>query len=38
MKKILYDYKESIKSLPLKDKYTKDELLVDDFLVDKKII
>lgn len=36
MKKILYDYKESIKSLPLKDKYTKDELLVDDFLVDKK--
>lgn len=36
MKKTLYDYKESIKSLPLKDKYTKDELLVDDFLVDKK--
>lgn len=36
MKKILYDYKETIKSLPLKDKYTKDELLVDDFLVDKK--
>ncbi|BFK80445.1 hypothetical protein I3900191A7_05900 [Clostridium baratii] len=36
MKKTLYDYKETIKSLPLKDKYTKDELLVDDFLVDKK--
>ena len=36
MKKTLYDYKELIKSLPLKDKYTKDELLVDDFLVDKK--
>lgn len=36
MKKTLYDYKESIKRLPLKDKYTKDELLVDDFLVDKK--
>ena len=36
MRKTLYDYKESIKSLPLKDKYTKDELLVHDFLVDKK--
>lgn len=36
MKKTLYDYKESIKNLPLKDKYTKDELLVDNFLVDKK--
>lgn len=36
MEKTLYDYKESIKSLPLKDKYTKDELLVDEFLVDKK--
>ncbi|WWU65553.1 hypothetical protein QJR26_04110 [Clostridium baratii] len=36
MKKTLYYYKEPIKSLPLKDKYTKDELLVDDFLVDKK--
>lgn len=36
MKMTLYDYKESIKSLPLKDKYTKDELLVDEFLVDKK--
>lgn len=35
MKKTLYDYEESIKKLPLKDKYTKEELLTDDFLVDK---
>ncbi|WP_283691725.1 hypothetical protein [Clostridium perfringens] len=35
MKKTLYDYEESIKKLPLKDKYTKEELLIDDFLVDK---
>ena len=35
MKKTLYDYKEAIKKLPLKDKYTKEELLTDDFLVDK---
>ena len=35
MKKTLYDYKEAIKQLPLKDKYTKDEILVDKFLVDK---
>lgn len=36
MKKTLYDYEEAIKKLPLKDKYTKEELLIDDFLVDKK--
>ncbi|EOU1463034.1 hypothetical protein C4D21_12625 [Clostridium perfringens] len=35
MKKTLYDYEEAIKKLPLKDKYTKEELLTDDFLVDK---
>lgn len=35
MKKTLYDYKELIKKLPLKDKYTKEELLIKDFLVDK---
>lgn len=35
MKKTLYDYEEAIKKLPLKDKYTKEELLIDDFLVDK---
>ncbi|MEN8076190.1 hypothetical protein ABFP60_04455 [Clostridioides difficile] len=35
MKKILYDYKDKIKRLPMKNKYTKDELLVNDFLVDK---
>lgn len=36
MKKTLYDYKEAIKKLPLKDKYTKEELLIKDFLIDKK--
>lgn len=36
MKKTLYDYEEVIKKLPLKNKYTKDELLIADFLVDKK--
>ena len=35
MKKILYDYKEDIKKLPLKNKYTRDELLIDKFLLDK---
>lgn len=35
MKKTLYDFKDSIKDLPLKDKYTKEELLKDDFLIDK---
>lgn len=35
MKKTLYDYEGAIKKLPLKDKYTKEELLIDDFLVDK---
>lgn len=35
MKKTLYYYEEVIKKLPLKDKYTKEELLIDDFLVDK---
>lgn len=35
MKKTLYDYKEAIKELPLKNKYTRDELLIDKFLLDK---
>lgn len=35
MKKTLYDYKTIIKKLPMKDKYTKDELLTEDFLIDK---
>ena len=35
MKKTLYDYVEVIKKLPLKDKYTKDELLIDSFLIEK---
>lgn len=35
MKKTLYDYKDKIEKLPIKDKYTKEELLVDDFLIDK---
>ena len=34
MKKNLYEYKEKIMKLPLKDKYTKEELLIKDFLVD----
>lgn len=35
MKKTLYDYKDKIKNLPLKDKYTKEELLTEDFLIEK---
>ncbi|WP_296648602.1 hypothetical protein [Romboutsia sp. 13368] len=35
MKKTLNDYKEVIKKLPIKDKYTKEELLTEDFLIDK---
>ena len=34
MKKTLYDYKEAIMKLPLKNKYTKEEFLIKDFLVD----
>ncbi len=35
MKKILYDYIDIIKKLPLKNKYTKEELLTKDFLIEK---
>ncbi|EQK44140.1 putative yoxB [[Clostridium] bifermentans ATCC 638] len=35
MKKTLYEYKEVIKRLPIKDKYGKDELLIDDFLIER---
>jgi len=35
MKKILYDYKDKIKRLPIKDKYNKDEILINDFLIEK---
>lgn len=35
MKKTLYDYKEAIEELPLKSKYTKEDLLIDKFLIDK---
>lgn len=35
MKKTLYNYKSKIEKLPIKDKYTKEELLIDDFLIDK---
>lgn len=35
MKKTLHDYKEIIKKLPIKDKYEKCELLIDDFLIEK---
>ena len=34
MKKNLEDYKFSIKALPVKEKYTKAELLVKDFLIE----
>lgn len=36
MKRTLCDYIEIIKKLPLKDKYTKEELLIEEFLMDKK--
>ena len=35
MNKTLIYYKDFIKELPLKSKYTKDELLIDKFLIDK---
>lgn len=35
MNKTLYDFKDIIKKLPIKDKYTKKELLTKDFLIDK---
>ena len=35
MKKTLYDYKTVIEKLPIKDKYTKEELFTEDFLIDK---
>ena len=34
MNKTLIYYKDFIKELPLKSKYTKDELLIDKFLID----
>lgn len=35
MKKTLYEYKDKIKKLPIKDKYLKNEILIEDFLIDK---
>ncbi|MBU5315433.1 hypothetical protein KQI30_03965 [Clostridium bornimense] len=35
MKKTLYDYKNAIMKLPIKDKYTKEELITKDFLIEK---
>lgn len=35
MKRTLMDYKEVIKQLPLKEKYTRDELLIDPLLIEK---
>ncbi|WP_290062740.1 hypothetical protein [Paraclostridium bifermentans] len=35
MKKTLYEYEDVIKRLPIKDKYVKDELLTDDFLIER---
>lgn len=33
MKKTIYDYIDSIKKLPIKDKYLKEDILIEDFLV-----
>jgi hypothetical protein len=35
MKRTLYDYKNEIMKLPLKDKYSKEEILINDFLIEK---
>ena len=35
MKKTLYEYKDKIKKLPIKDKYLKNDILIEDFLIDK---
>lgn len=35
MKKTLYDYKDVIKNLPLKEKYSKEDLLINELLVDR---
>lgn len=35
MKESLLNYKEAILKLPVKDKYTKEELLINDFLIEK---
>jgi hypothetical protein len=35
MKKTLYNYKDKIKVLPIKDKYSKEELLTKNFLIEK---
>ncbi|MGL5615894.1 MAG: hypothetical protein ACRDD2_06650, partial [Sarcina sp.] len=35
MIKTLNDYKEVIRKLPLKDKYTKEEILIEDLLVER---
>ena len=34
MKKTLYEYKDKIKKLPIKYKYLKNEILIEDFLID----
>ncbi|AGX44692.1 hypothetical protein [Clostridium saccharobutylicum] len=35
MKKTLYEYKDKIIKLPIKDKYDKDEILTNDFLIER---
>lgn len=35
IKKTLYDFKEQIIRLPLKEKYTKDDILIPEFLIEK---
>lgn len=37
MKKTLHEYEEVIKQLPIKDKYEKNELLIDDLLIEKSV-
>lgn len=36
MKYTLYDFKEIIQSLPLQDRYSKEELLIPELLIEKK--
>ena len=35
MREFLKDYIEAIKELPIKNKYSKEELLINDFLIQK---
>lgn len=35
MKKILYEYKDKIIKLLIRDKYNKDEILINDFFIER---